>query len=283
MKPFIQKLPLDSSTSFIAKTFRTPHYEVPWHQHREYELILFTEATGMSFIGNYVGEFKTGDIFFIGSNVPHAFPKRAENSVASAVVVQFTDDFWGKDFLKIPENKELNELFALSAKGIKIEGKIKMLLGTLIEKLEHARGFSRISTLINCLQMIVADENKITLSTQEMNYLNIKNKERLDKIFQYTIEKYHQPISLSEIAQIANMSITAFCSYFRKSTKKSYVEFLNEIRIGYACKLLQDTDKPIREICYESGFNTPVNFNKQFIHIKKMTPREYRNQFVINI
>ena len=106
MRPFIQRLLPDESSSFIAKTFRTPHFEVGWHQHLEYELILFTEGSGMSFIGNHVGEFEAGDIYFIGSNLPHTF-QRTGDQPASAVVVQFRDDFWGKDFLHIPENRAL--------------------------------------------------------------------------------------------------------------------------------------------------------------------------------
>jgi len=279
MKPFIQKLPLAADTSFVAKTFRTPHFEVPWHQHIEYELILFTEGMGMSFIGNYVGEFKEGDIFFIGSNVPHTFQKQEKELLTSAVVVQFRDDFWGAGFLNIPENNALTELLRLSMKGLKIAGDSKLPLAALIRQLEDARGFSRIATLCSCLELILQEKYRPTLSTRLMNDVDSKHKQRLDNTFQYTIDHFQQSISLQQIAGIANMSITAFCSYFKKSTKKSYIEFLNEIRIGYACTLLQDTDKPIIDICYESGFNTTVNFNKQFLKVKNATPSQYRNKF----
>ena len=99
--PLVQKLPLNESTSFVAKTFRTPAFEVGWHQHIEYELILFTEGSGMSFIGNQVDEFETGDIFFLGANLPHTFQKTGDQ-ITSAVVIQFCDSFWGKEFLHIP-------------------------------------------------------------------------------------------------------------------------------------------------------------------------------------
>jgi AraC-like DNA-binding protein len=280
LKPFIQKLPHEADLSFIAKTFRTPHFEVDWHQHPEYELIFFTEGNGMSFIGNYIGEFKCGDIFFIGSNVPHTFQKQEKDLIVSAVVVQFTNDFWGIDFLKIPENDAINNLFAISMKGIKFENKISSALGEMIKKLEYAKGFARISTLFNCLQLIVEEKNLTILSSRQMNLFNNKYKQRIDSIFQYTICNFQKQITLTQIAQISNMSITAFCSYFKKSTKKSYIQFLNEIRIGYACTLLQETEKSIIDICYESGYNTTVNFNKQFLKIKKTTPGKYRNQLL---
>lgn len=266
----------------MAKTFATPHFEVGWHQHIEYELIYFTRGHGLCFIGNYVGAFKTGDVFFIGSNVPHTFQKQNKRIKAAAVVVQFTGDFWGADFLLIPENRAMKDLFAASAMGFQIEGKNKLTLGEAIEDLECAKGLPRISGLLHCLQLIMQEKKKKILSTRQMNTGNEKYKQRLDAVFQYTITHFQQPIALPQIAKLANMSVTAFCRYFKTSTKKSYVEFLNEIRIGYACKLLQDTDKTIIAICYESGFNTAVNFNKQFIKLKKRTPREYRNIFLMD-
>lgn len=282
MRPLIQKLPLNDDASFIAKTFRTPHYEVPWHQHIEYELILFTEGHGMSFIGNYVGQFATGDIFFLGSNVPHAFQKQVNDLICSAVVVQFKDDFWGAEFLKIPENEALKDLLALSMKGIRINGESKTKLHKLISALEHAKGFMRISTLFNILELIIHEPQKSVLATRQMNLMNEKYQERLDTVFQYTIENFHKPIALAEIAAIAHMSVPAFCNYFKKSCKKSYIEFLNEIRVGYACKLLQGTNKPISAVCFDSGYNTPANFNKQFLKVKRTTPNQFRNQFIKN-
>ncbi len=279
MKPLIQKLALNAETSFVAKTFRTPYFEVSWHQHVEYELILFTEGSGICFIGNYVGEFKTGDIFFIGSDVPHTFQKQQKEMFAAAVVIQFREDFWGADFLNIPENNSITELFALSMAGLQIKGKGNYLLEAQIKSLEFATGFSRISTLCNCLQLILDERHTLPLSTRQIKVSNEKSKERIDCIFHYTINNFQQPISLPQIAKLANMSVAAFCIYFKKCTQKSYIEFLNEIRIGYACTLLQNTEKRVIEICYESGFNTAVNFNKQFLKIKKMQPRQFKNQF----
>src|SRR5262249_45129216 len=155
--PLIQKLPLNEATSFVAKTFRTPHFEVGWHQHIEYELILFTEGSGMSFIGNYVGEFETGDIFFLGSNLPHTFQKSGEQ-ITSAVVVQFKDDFWGNLFLEIPESRPLKQLLLASMRGLKITGDSKSVLTNHIKQLETANGFKRVLMLGECLCLIA--ENK---------------------------------------------------------------------------------------------------------------------------
>jgi len=280
MKPIVEKLTLSEDTSFLACTYRTPLFEVPWHQHTEYELIMFKEGEGSSFIGNYVGEFKTADIFFLGSNLPHTFQKAHKDLITSALVIQFRDDFWGKDFLQLPESRHIKHLLEISYQGLKITGDCKQQLAPFIEELEFAEGFERIILLCECLQMIMHSKEYETVSTQEVKAYNTKHKERIDKIYQYTIDYFQEPVSLDKVAAHAGMSVPAFCNYFKKSTKKTYIDFLNEVRIGYACKQLIDTQKTVEEICYESGFNTLANFNKQFLKVKHLTPSRYRKDFM---
>jgi AraC-like DNA-binding protein/quercetin dioxygenase-like cupin family protein len=277
MKTFIQKLPLTGDTSFVAKTFRTPHFEVDWHQHIEFEMILFTEGEGLSFIGNDVGEFAIGDIFLLASNVPHTFQKRQKDQITSAVVVQFKEDFWGDIFLNLPECEKIKQLFELAVHGLKVYGKSKELMTPIIKELEYATGFDRIIKLAQCLSIIEKSREFMPLSTHEMKNYSFKHNERIDRIFKYTIENFKSPITLAQIADLAQMSVPAFCSYFKKSTKKTYIDFLNEIRIGYSCKLLMDTPLQMVNICFESGYNTLANFNKQFMKVKKTTPSKYRS------
>jgi hypothetical protein len=124
MRLLVEKLPLSEDTSFVAETHRTPQFEVPWHQHVEYELILFTEGAGLSFIGNYVGEFEVGDIFFLGSNLPHTFQKSGD-IITSAVVVQFREDFWGNQFINLPESKDLLHLLRSSVRALRLPATVK--------------------------------------------------------------------------------------------------------------------------------------------------------------
>ena len=283
MKPLIEKLPLTENTSFVARTYRTPHFEVPWHQHIEYELILFTEGEGNCFIGNYVGDFKTGDIFFLGANLPHTFQKAHKDIITSAVVIQFKEDFWGAGFMNLPESRIIKQLFDRSMQGLKIKAACRQLLQPMIKALENFKGFERIIGLCNCLLLIAQLQEFEPVSTQEIKEFNSKNKERIDKIFQYTIDYFQDSINLSNVAKSAGMSVPAFCSYFKKSTKKTYIDFLNEVRIGHACNQLIDTQKNIESICYESGFNTLANFNKQFLKVKGLTPSKYRQRFMNRI
>ncbi|WP_017733944.1 AraC family transcriptional regulator [Nafulsella turpanensis] len=278
MKTLIEKLPVAEDNSFVTKTFRTPQFEVPWHQHIEYELILITEGEGLSFVGNFAGEYKTGDVFFIGKNVPHTFQKKGDG-ISSAVVIQFQEDFWGKEFLDLPETKEVKALFATAGQGLQLRGQSKLLLGKMIRELEHFSGFKRIIRLCECLELIAREKDFIPLSTEGVKLSNPKNKERIEGVFRFTMESFRQSISLSDVAEIAGMSVPAFCNFFKKSTKKTYIDFLNEVRIAHACKLLIETDSNILNICYDSGFNTLANFNKQFLKVKKLTPSRYRKGF----
>ena len=280
MKPLIEKLPPAENTSFLAKTFSTPHFEVPWHQHTEYELICFTEGEGASYIGNYIGDFKPGDIFFLGSNLPHTFQKAEKEMMTSAVVVQFKEDFWGNHFMQMPESRLIKSLFETSMHGLKMNEACRLTVSPLIKQLETANGFERIIFLCNCLLQIAQQQDYITLSTQEIKVFTSKNKERIDKILQYTIDCFQERVTLYDVAKNVSMSIPAFCSYFKKCTKKTYIDFLNEVRVGYACKQLIDTQNNIASICYDSGFNTLANFNKQFLKVKKLTPSGYRKNFM---
>jgi AraC-like DNA-binding protein len=281
MKAFVEHLPLSDDTSFVARTHRTPNFEVPWHQHVEYELILFTEGAGLSFIGNYVGEFEVGDIFFLGANLPHTF-KKSGDLITSAIVVHFRKDFWGNDFLNLPESNGIFRVLNASLHGLKIKGESKELLHHFITSLEKEKGFRRIITLCECLDVLARKEEFDMLSTQEVKDVNNKNRKRIDSIFHYTMENFREPIQLSTVARLADLSIPAFCNYFKKSTRKKYIDFLNEVRIGYACKLLvDDVNITVEAASYESGFNTIANFNKQFLKVKGMTPSTYRKTFLL--
>lgn len=275
MKLLLQKLPLSDGTSFVARTYRTPDFEVPWHHHEELELICFTEGAGMSFVGNSVGTFEAGDVFFLGANVPHTFQKSG-SGIASAVVVQFHKDFWGDGFLQLPEAKQVVILFDKGLQGLKVHGGSCRELAGLIQLLEAEKGIRRLVTLLECLRILAESKEYEPLSTQEIRFYTQQESERIDRVFRFTIENFAEPITLPGIAAIANMSTPAFCHYFKTCTKKTFIHFLNEIRIGYACKLLSDTQKTVREICFESGYGTHTNFHRQFLKVKKISPHQYR-------
>ena len=182
------------------------------------------------------------------------------------------------DFFSAEECATIKELFALSVPGLKMEGKSKALLSELIRELEHTAGFRRVINLCHCLDIIASGKEYIALSTGMTRLPSQKGNERIDKVFEFTISSFKRCIELQEVANLSNMSIPAFCNYFKKCTKKTYINFLNEVRIGYACRMLTNTDQTINQICFESGFQSLQNFNKQFYKLKQVTPSEYRKR-----
>ena len=279
MKPLIQKLPLAEQTSFVARTYTTPHYETTWHQHKEIELIVQVKGNGMCFIGNYVGSFSEGDVFLLGSNLPHEFKKERKGVRCSVMVVHFDPQLWGEAFWKLPESAEIARLLNQSLAAIKLPAQYAAGLGETLKKMETAKGFERFTLLCLSLLELSRSKEKQTLSTLDAANFAPLSDDKINRIFEYTIKHYREPISLSTVASLAAMSTSAFCRFFKRNTKKTYVEFVNEMRIGRACQMLLRTDKTVLHICYDCGFNTVANFNKQFLKIKEVKPSVYRKTF----
>lgn len=277
MKAFVEKLPLSVNSSFVSRTYTTPYFEVPWHQHVELELILFKKGNGTAFIGNHIGAFTEGDVFFLGSNLPHCFQKADKEMMTSALVIHFTEQLWGQKFLSLPENEALIHLFKRAKGGMKLSNSTKVETAQLMKELENASGFSRLLFLQNCFLQLMKDSSE-PLSTQEVRRTAGKEQDRIELVYQYTLDHFQDSITLSDVADKAGMTVPAFCQYFKRSTKKTYIAFLNELRIEQACKLLTGTRKTVAEICYESGYNTLAHFNKQFLRLREQTPLQFRKK-----
>ena len=279
MKTLLQKIHVEEQHSFACRTYRTPQFETNWHKHEEYELILITEGHGTALIGDYVGEYQPGDIFLLGSGLPHWFRKTRKNSICSAVVLHFLKDVWGTAFLQMPEMKAIRKLLSSENNGISLQKKLQKKIANLLPQVEIATGIDRICMLLNCLQQI-ADSKQYDVITKGFD-TGSKNKENtvIEKIFTWSFNHFLENITLTEVAAVAGMSIPSFCRFFKRNIKKSYFDFLKELRIGHACKLLRETNNPILDICYASGYNSWANFSKQFKHVKQMAPGTYRRHF----
>lgn len=280
MRTLIQKIHIEEYNSFACRTYRTPDFETAWHKHLECELILITAGNGTALIGDYVGDYKKGDIFFLSPDLPHWFRKSNQETVGSAIVIHFRKDFLGPVFLALPELKNISKYLDNKDTCIQLQNELLITVEELIRKLEYTEGIDRLLLLITCLQMIsVSPEYKIitkafdTMTGGEENSI-------IEEIIDYSFKHFLNPISLQEIAGITSMSIPTFCRFFKRNIKKSYFDFIKEIRIGHACKLLRETNKPVLDICYESGYNSWAHFSKQFKDVSRITPSQYRKQHI---
>jgi len=276
MKPIHQQLPLQPNTSFVASTFSSPNFETSWHLHEAYELILFTAGNGLVNIGNHESIFKPGDIFFLGSNLPHRFTPN--DNTTSAIIIHFIKDCLGKDFIDLPEFESVKQVMEIAAQGIQVTGSVNNQLQPLMKALEITTALNRIILLLKCLQTIATTKNHLPLNLEETLPPYPTDQDCIGKILRYTRDSFHEHVSLSRVAGIACMSIPSFCYYFKRCTQKTYINYLNEIRIAHACNQLLKTNKLVVDIGYESGYNTIGHFHRQFLRLKHTTPLQYRKE-----
>lgn len=279
MKPQIQKLPLSDLSSFVTDKFVTPYFETPWHFHTEYELALIIEGNGKRFVGNHVSDYSVGQVDFLGPNLPHWYHKNDPASSGGALVIHFREEFLGKEFCDIPEMQIIKQLFEKSRMGIQFYGKTSQQINKSMKAMLDLQGMDRLINLLSLLLMMANSTEYKLLSSSWFVGQNDRDNDRLNAIFEYVMNNYKTDISSKEIADLAMMSYSGFCRYFKNRTKKNFSSFVNEIRIGNSCKqLLESDDVSVSEVCYDNGFNNMSNFNKQFKKIVKCTPYSFKQR-----
>jgi len=278
MKAHIQKLPLAENASFIADTFVTPYFETPWHYHTEYELVLIIKGQGNRFVGNHISGYKEGNLTFIGPDVPHMFRKENANEEGGSLVIHFRDNFLGAEFIQAPEMQKIVQLFRRSKMGLNITGDTASLVSERMYHLLHLQGMDRIIMLFSILNILAQSNEMEMLSSDEVAGQNSRDNDRLNKVFDYVMTHFRNEIKLEEIAEIVHMSYSGFCRYFKNRTKKNFIHFVNEVRIGYSCKLLLEKDVSVASACYGAGFNNLANFNEQFKKFVKVTPYQFKQK-----
>lgn len=263
-------------------------FQSPFHSHPELELVYVKESFGKRIIGNSVMPFEPGDMVFLGSDLPHVwlndemYYQGISTLKANAIVVYFSKDIFGPAFYELKETQKINELFFQAGKGISIIGKTNKQIAKKLEKLILKKDFEVIIGLFEILSMLSESQDRVYINNEAYSTAHKDSKkDRLSEVFQYVNENYKKDIVLIEIAAIANMTPTSFCRMFKLKTKKSFVEYLNEIRVSKACKFLLETDLSMSEIAYECGYKTASNFNKLFKKFIGMTPSEFKKSAAV--
>lgn len=282
MKPLLQRLPNSKDSSFVFERYVSPYFETPWHYHEEYEIVLCDGGFGKKVVGNHTSEYQENDLMLLGSNLPHWF--RADdvyysnsNSLKPAsIVLQFRQDSFGKDFFELEEFNSIKKILEKAKYGIEINGKTREKLNLIIRNNLEKSGLDRFLCLFEILKTIAQSDEIKTLSAIDMEGISSKDSQRMSIIFDQILKNFKEDISINSIADKVNLSKAAFCRYFKTRTQKTFIEYLIEIRLNHACKLLRETDKSVIEICYESGYKNLSNFNRQFRIQFNTSPKEYR-------
>lgn len=282
----VQKSPISENAAFEVKHLVAPHFDPNWHFHSEYQMFLVKQGTGTRFIGDHVSPFKAGDLVFTGPNLPHLWQSDHEyfNSgdqyMTEGIVIYFSENFLGKDFLNKKEMYKIKHLFQRAQRGMVIYGNTSDQASTILEQLLEAEDFDRILTLLNLLNLLANSiEYRLLASEGYSNSLKENETDRMNRVHAYVMKNFREKISLDEVAAIANMSPSSFSRYFKIHANKTFSDFLTEIRIGYSCKLLISQKIDISQVCYDSGFNTISNFNRQFKAVTHYNPLEYRKKY----
>ena len=286
MKPLLQKLPLPADSSFVLVDFDVPYFETPWHFHPEYEIVLVTESTGQRFVGEHIKEYQTGDLCLIGPNVPHLYRSQEEyylpNSElrAKSIVIHFNDNFLGKDFFNVPEMKHVQALFEKSNRVLDITGESNQFISKKLYEMFSENPTKRLLSLLEILDNLARSEEYAFLTSGNSFGTNIKDSDRVNKVFEYVMKNFKEEIRLGEVADLVSMSETSFSRYFKSRTNKNFSDFLAQIRIAHACRLLVEDKMGVTEICYESGFNNLSNFNRKFKDLMNISPSIYQKELL---
>ncbi|MBS3739421.1 MAG: helix-turn-helix domain-containing protein [Psychroflexus sp.] len=281
VKPEFEKIEPPFGSSIVYKRFSKHVENVKpfWHYHPELEIVYVNGGSGRRQIGSHVSYYRNGDLIFIGSNLPHCGLTEKLTNNKRETVLQMSPDLLHQAFFDIAEMSFMSGLLERAKRGLVFHGESKRSIGKMIEEMNDMNYFERIVAMLNVFKAMDDAKDYTILNVQEFTLeTSTKESEKINLIFNYVKEHYTKSISLEEIADVASMTVPAFCRYFKKMTRKTFTEFVNEYRIAHAAKLLHEKQISISEVCYDSGFNNLSHFNKLFKAFFGKTPSVYREE-----
>lgn len=277
-----ERLPISKSSPLNVRFFDYEHFTYPLHFHTEYEIIYINVGTGTRFVGNNIAKYQAGDILLIGSNLPHfmksddAYHSGNTDLRVKGTIIQFEKEFMYYSINHYPHFIKIKNLFQESHRGIYFAAGCFPKLQHLIEKIPLENGLNQLLLFLEILKEMSETDNRQTISTTDFVNETIYDTARIDKIISYLNKNYTRNVSLDEIASLAAMNASAFCRYFKSKTGKSFKNYILDMRIGYACKLLLMEDISISQLSSECGFETISHFNKTFKKNTGYVPSQYR-------
>jgi AraC-like DNA-binding protein len=249
-----------------------------WHFHPEFELTFIVAPNGTRRVGNHVGDFEGSDLVFIGSNIPHLNFDYGIKTEYEKVVLQIKEDFFKNDFITTPELASIYQLFENSKKVICFHGTVKDKIGKRLQKIHLLSHFEQFIEVLSLFQILASSHEMIFLHDKPFeNLYNNKEQLRLKVVYKFIEENYQRAVSIEEISYLTHLSKAAFCRYFKKMTRLTFTEFLNQYRIEQAKRLLK-SDKNVTETCYECGFESLSYFNRIFKKVVGQNPIQFKKK-----
>lgn len=279
-----EKLAITISNPVRARFYEYPRFTYPWHFHSEYEIIYVEKGEGDCLVGDSIISYSKGDLILFGSELPHSMQSPPEEGEVSeprvkGVNIQFEKDFMHYSISQYSQFISIRNLLEDACRGIKFTMNRSGKIVRLLKQIPSAKGADQIILLLSLLQQMATHENRKYLTTS--SYVpspSVMRNERMEKVIAYLNKHYTESVGLEEIASYTAMNPAAFCRYFKENTGKTFKEYVLDMRIGYACKLLTTSFMNISQISATCGFESPVHFNRIFKRVTGMTPSAYREQ-----
>jgi AraC-like DNA-binding protein len=275
---------------FFLRKIKQSHFSSEFHFHEECQLAWIIKGSGKRIVGDSIEHFEQDELVFIGSNIPHVWynteKKYKKNTKAqSASLSLFISPSRLLDHLHdFGDTQKIKRLFLKAQRGMLITGQSKSKLISLLKKaVNEKNSIENIITQLKIIHLLsVTEEYTLLANSNYVNNFQYRENERMNNVYDFVMKNFKKDITLSSVAGVAAMNPNAFCRFFKSRTQKSLMQFINEIRIGHACKLLADPNESITQIAYECGFNNVSNFNHFFKLVKKTSPRQYRKELELN-
>ncbi len=289
MKIMHEQIGFSGQPTLKIKWGEIPFFGFPWHYHSEYEILYVLESYGTRFVADSVEPFEAGELVMLGRNLPHywrndeKYYKGDPRLVVKRLTIHVPGELFGDYFIHLPEFLSIKKMLERSERGIRFLPPFDREVGALLTELPEFTGFNQLIRFLEILQLMSeVPDFKLLASEAYKPGLHDLSDDRVQKVIRFLTFNYQHHISLGEVASLAGMHPTAFCRFFKEKTGKLFSQYLNELRVGFACKLLMDGNLQISQICFETGFNNLSNFNRTFKTITGLTPTSYQLQFRIS-
>lgn len=278
MKVKLEEVKPDRGSSFRLLLTPGLNDQFYWHFHPEYEIVYAEAAGGTRHIGDHISKYEGNDLVFIGPNIPHLNFDYGVKTDCEQVVVQMKEDFMGKDFLHLPEFSFIKQLFEKAKQGLSFYGDTKKKIGEKLKRLSGLSHFEQLMELLQIFQLMATTKEVSNLNSQPLtNAAAFKEQARLKMIYQYIEEQYQEKVDVNKIAAISHLTTAAFCRFFKKITRMTFTDFVNQYRINQAKNLLLQ-NKTVTEACYQSGFDNLSYFNKTFKKLAGENPSQFKKK-----
>ncbi|WP_207513422.1 helix-turn-helix domain-containing protein [Longitalea luteola] len=275
--------PLTQSDCFTLFSRIKSEFDFPLHYHEEFELNFIHNAkNARRVIGDHIEEIDELELVLVGSNLQHAwFTHHCRSKEIREITIQFHKDLFDERFLRRNQLSFIRTMLEKSLRGILFSKETTQQLAPRIIELNQKQGFDSVLELMSILHDLSISRNMRILSDASFNNTEqyTYNSRRIEKTLEYMNHNFDKPITLNEVARLANMSDAAFSRFFKQRTGNTFIDSLTEIRLGHASRLLIDTTQSIAEVAYHCGFNNISNFNRIFKKKKSCTPKDFRESF----